>query len=96
MRKGIFIKINLLFPLSCFLASLLVYADKLPNDVRWVRESKEYETICTQIFNRAKLSIDVQTGLHKVSKSDDKNKKLAVVVDLDEMEVVQRIRGSKE
>ena len=84
MRKGIFIKINLLFSLSCFLASLLVYADKLPNDVRWVRESKEYETICTQIFNRAKLSIDVQTSLLKVSKTNDKNKQLAVVVDLDE------------
>ena len=84
MRKGIFIKINLLFPLSCFLASLLVYADKLPNDVRWVRESREYETICTQIFNRAKLSIEVQTGLLKVSKTNDKNKQLAVVVDLDE------------
>ena len=35
-------------------------------------------------FQWAKLSIDVQTGLLKVSKSNDKNKKLAVVVDLDE------------
>ena len=64
--------------------SLLVYADKLPNDVRWVRESKEYETICTQIFNRAKIEYRCSNSLLKVSKSNDKNKKLAVVVDLDE------------
>ena len=35
------------------LLSSLSFADKLPNDVRWVRESSEYIKICESIFNTA-------------------------------------------
>ena len=26
---------------------------KLPNDVRWARESKEYKAMCYQVYNNA-------------------------------------------
>ena len=65
------------------MVSFSVFADKFPNDVRWVRNSQEYEIICTQIFRDAKLS--VENMLNQLnSKPNSVNKRLAVVVDLDE------------
>ena len=48
----------------------------LPNEIRWIRESKEYESLCRQIYTHAKEKID------GIAKDSDSN--LAVVIDLDE------------
>ena len=48
----------------------------LPNEIRWIRESKEYESLCRQIYTHAKEKIG---GIAKDSESN-----LAVVIDLDE------------
>ena len=39
------------FILQITLLSFLI--SSLPNDVRWVRESKEYKALCENIFNSA-------------------------------------------
>ena len=39
------------FILQIALLSFLI--SSLPNDVRWVRESKEYKALCENIFNNA-------------------------------------------
>jgi 5'-nucleotidase (lipoprotein e(P4) family) len=52
--------------------------EKLPNDVRWVRLSAEYSTLCEQLFRQTTMVI-LRTV--KVEKSSGN---LAVVVDLDE------------
>ena len=49
---------------------------KLPNDIRWVRHSLEYENLCRQIYQQAWQEIKKQS-----SKAEGK---LAIVVDLDE------------
>ena len=46
-----YILINTLF--ICVLLS-----EKLPNDVRWVVDSKEYEALCHQAYNEAKEAIE--------------------------------------
>ena len=76
--------LNLIVLLFCFLVSFSVFADKFPNDVRWVRNSQEYEIICTQIFRDAKLSVEEHAKSVKLKKPNSVNKRLAVVVDLDE------------
>ena len=48
----------------------------LPNEIRWIRESKEYESLCRQIYTHAKEKID------RIAKDSESN--LAVVIDLDE------------
>ena len=50
----------------------------MPNDVRWVRQSAEYKTLCEQLFRQATGAILRQVKMEKGSKN------LAVVVDLDE------------
>jgi len=52
--------------------------NKLPNDIRWVRESSEYNNLCAQIFTQARKEII------KTTKSERNRKNHAVVVDLDE------------
>lgn len=49
---------------------------KLPNDVRWMRESKEYQNLCRQIYRQAEEKISQH------AKQEQGN--LAVVIDLDE------------
>ena len=49
---------------------------KLPNDVRWMRESQEYQNLCRQIYRQAEEKISQQ------AKQERGN--LAVVIDLDE------------
>ena len=77
---------NVKFDSSSFLllVSFSVFADKFPNDVRWVRNSQEYEIICTQIFRDAKLSVEEHAKSVKLQEPNSVNKRFAVVVDLDE------------
>ena len=49
-------------------------SSSLPNDIRWVRQSGEYEELCKQIFRQAWYQIKKQAG--------SGGTKLAVVVDL--------------
>ena len=49
---------------------------KLPNEVRWMRESKEYKNLCRQIYRQAEEKISQQ--------AKQEQGKLAVVIDLDE------------
>ena len=58
--------------------ALVVGGGKLPNDVRWVRQSAEHRTLCEQLFRQATVAILRQVKMEKGSKN------LAVVVDLDE------------
>jgi 5'-nucleotidase (lipoprotein e(P4) family) len=63
-----------------FLANLFILnaEEKLPNDVRWVRQSAEYSTLCKQLFRQATAVI------LKTVKSEKSSGNLVVVVDLDE------------
>ena len=58
--------------------ALVVGGEKLPNDVRWVRQSAEHRILCEQLFRQATVAILRQVKMEKGSKN------LAVVVDLDE------------
>ena len=49
---------------------------RLPNDLRWVRQSIEYKSLCEQIYRQASKKISL---INEISKEH-----LAVVVDLDE------------
>jgi len=64
------------------LISLLIFSlsicDKLPNDIRWVVNSNEYEALCNQTYYMASLQLD------KILKKNRKNRNLAIVMDLDE------------
>lgn len=59
-------------------SAFLIGEGKLPNDVRWIRQSTEYKTLCEQLFCQATVAILKSV---KTEKSFDN---LAVVVDLDE------------
>jgi len=56
---------------------------KLPNDVRWVRESKEYVALCNQVYNNAidKLKDTISPNNYSLNII---NNNYAVVMDLDE------------
>ena len=57
---------------------MVVGEEKLANDIRWIRQSIEYRTLCEQLFRQATLVI-----LRRV-KTEKNSDNLAVVVDLDE------------
>ena len=57
---------------------MVVGEEKLPNDIRWIRQSIEYRMLCEQLFRQATVAI-----LRKV-KTEKNSDNLAVVVDLDE------------
>ncbi len=59
-------------------SQIVAGGQKMPNDVRWVRQSAEYKTLCEQLFRQATGAILRQVKMEKGSKN------LAVVVDLDE------------
>ena len=59
-------------------SQIVAGGQKMPNDVRWVRQSAEYKTLCEQLFRQATGAILRQVKVEKGSKN------LAVVVDLDE------------
>ena len=67
--KKIFI-ISLIF-------SELILCNQLPNDIRWVTNSKEYISICNQTYNMA------IKNLNKINSINNENN-LAVIMDLDE------------
>ena len=70
------ISVFLLFVLSLGNGGFSAEEKKLPNDLRWVRESKEYENLCRQIYGQAEEKIS------QLAKQEKGN--LAVVIDLDE------------
>lgn len=57
---------------------MVVGEEKLPNDIRWIRQSTEYRALCEHLFRQATVAI-----LRKV-KTEKNSDNLAVVVDLDE------------
>ena len=57
---------------------MVVGEEKLPNDIRWIRQSTEHRTLCEQLFRQATVAI-----LRKV-KTEKNSDNVAVVVDLDE------------
>ncbi|MBT5916248.1 MAG: hypothetical protein HOH60_07840 [Opitutae bacterium] len=57
---------------------MVVGEEKLPNDIRWIRQSIEYRMLCEQLFRQTTVAI-----LRKV-KTEKNSDNLAVVVDLDE------------
>tara|TARA_Y100000814_G_scaffold25590_1_gene16915 strand:- start:1138 stop:1788 length:651 start_codon:yes stop_codon:yes gene_type:complete len=61
----------------CFLYATFLMSADLPNDVRWVTQSKEYKSICHQTFNTASMMLDEYL-------KNNKNNNLAIVMDLDE------------
>lgn len=61
----------------------LIFNDKLPNDVRWVRESNEYKSICHQIYNQALTNIKTEINRNNYSLHIP-NHNYAVIMDLDE------------
>ena len=73
--------------LSSFCSVNIFYAkekEKLPNDVRWVRDSNEYKSLCMYVFRKATESVQLQTGFLKASEKKERKYPYAVVVDLDE------------
>tara|TARA_B110000438_G_C15812468_1_gene650258 strand:+ start:396 stop:1061 length:666 start_codon:yes stop_codon:yes gene_type:complete len=61
----------------------LALNNKLPNDVRWVKESNEYKALCHQIYSQALSEINNKLHYNRSSLNiSDHN--FAVVMDLDE------------
>ena len=72
-------KFGILISFLFLIGPVLVLGEKkLPNDVRWVRQSAEYRILCEQLFHQATVAI-----LRRV-KAEKNSGNLAVVVDLDE------------
>tara|TARA_B110000263_G_scaffold40646_1_gene32391 strand:+ start:4862 stop:5530 length:669 start_codon:yes stop_codon:yes gene_type:complete len=63
--------------------SLAVIYAKLPNDVRWVKESKEYKALCHQVYTNAINKLENNIAPNKYS-LNIANNNYAVVMDLDE------------
>jgi len=61
----------------------LALNDKLPNDVRWVKESNEYKAICHQVYSNALGEINNKLHYNR-SSLNIPNHNFAVVMDLDE------------
>lgn len=59
------------------LLSFLLGENKLPNDVRWVVNSSEFESLCYQTYSYATQQLDQY-------KDKENNKNLAIIMDLDE------------
>ena len=66
------------------LALQFIIADKLPNDVRWVRESNEYKSLCYQIYSNATTNLNRQVGVNPYSLNNKDLSTYAIVMDLDE------------
>ena len=61
----------------------LALNDRLPNDVRWVKESNEYKALCHQVYSNALGDINSKLRYNK-SSLNIPNHSFAVVMDLDE------------
>ena len=66
------------------IALQFIIADKLPNDVRWVRESNEYKSLCYQIYSNATTNLNRQVGANPYSLNNKDLSGYAIVMDLDE------------
>ena len=64
----------LFFASFCGKGGLFGEDQKLPNEVHWMRESKEYQNLCRQIYRQAEEKISQQ--------AKQEQGKLAVVIDL--------------
>jgi len=64
--------IILIFTINCLLS------EKLPNDIRWVVESKEYKNLCMQIYRHASSQLE-NNYINALYKG-----KPAIIMDLDE------------
>ena len=62
----------------------MILNDKLPNDVRWVRESNEYQALCNQVYGQAIYKIKKKMTYNKFSLNQSNIKNYAVIMDLDE------------
>tara|TARA_B110000438_G_C15679788_1_gene591832 strand:+ start:31 stop:699 length:669 start_codon:yes stop_codon:yes gene_type:complete len=61
-----------------------IIANALPNDVRWVRESNEYKSLCFQIYTNALNNLNKQIGANPYSLNQRNLSTYAIVMDLDE------------
>ena len=69
---------NMLKFISNFLLILIFIIKKLPNDIRWVVKSEEYEMICNQTYDLAKSRLkEIYLELDDISGK-------AIIMDLDE------------
>ena len=66
------------------LALQFIIADKLPNDVRWVRESNEYKSLCYQIYANATTNLNQVAAVNPYSLNNKDLSNYAIVMDLDE------------
>ena len=53
--------------LVCTIFLSMILSDKLPNDVRWVRESNEYKALCNQVYGQAIYKIKKKMTYNKFS-----------------------------
>ena len=58
--------------------------DKLPNDVRWVRNSSEYKAICNQVYSQAIDKLEKKLRHNNFSLNINNYSNYAVIMDLDE------------
>ena len=67
----------------CIVLFSILLNDKLPNDVRWVRNSVEYKSLCHQVYSQAIYKLEQKVKHNKFSLNTHKNN-YAVIMDLDE------------
>ena len=61
-----------------------IIAEKLPNEVRWVKNSDEYKSTCYQTYRYAKQNLEAHIQPNQFSLNKQDNSNLAVIMDLDE------------
>jgi len=61
----------------------LLLNNKLPNDVRWVKQSNEYKALCHQVYSQAIYKIKNKLSHNNFSLNQNSNN-YAVIMDLDE------------
>ena len=67
----------------CIVLFSILLNDKLPNDVRWVRNSAEYKSLCHQVYSQAIYKLEKKVKHNKFSLNTRENN-YAVIMDLDE------------
>ena len=51
----------------CIVLFSILLNDKLPNDVRWVRNSVEYKSLCHQVYSQAIYKLEKKVKHNKFS-----------------------------
>jgi len=67
-----------------FLSFALSSVEKLPNDVRWITNSLEYQMLCEQIYQNAWNNISKLIHNKKISWGSTTQQEWVIVMDLDE------------